>query len=201
MDIFRPDVVVVLNGGVLDNGELKQDTKNRVDRGLQIAHTFENVGHIAMVGKNAEQMRDYASSLSPALDTKIIIDNESGDTMGNAHYFKKNYLEPNNWRQLALVTADFHMPRSLWTFKRILGKEYLTVPFESDTNYDRQKMLKLRTLEIGYWAVSATLLAFVKPEQDDRREKVIRTVSSRYGGKNPLQRIIGAFDKKTDIRT
>lgn len=71
----------------------------------------------------ARAMAAYARTLGlprPA----ILTENFSRDTIGNAYFTKTSLLEPHGWRNLVIVTSDYHVLRSRYIFKKILGPRY-----------------------------------------------------------------------------
>jgi hypothetical protein len=58
----------------------------------------------------------------PALAT--FIEDESRDTIGNAYFVRRRWLEPSDWRAIRVVTTDYHIPRAAWIFNQVLGPRY-----------------------------------------------------------------------------
>ena len=52
------------------------------------------------------------------------LEEESRDTVGNAYFTMKRWLEPNEWTSIRVVTSDFHIPRTAWVFQKVLGLGY-----------------------------------------------------------------------------
>jgi hypothetical protein len=59
-----------------------------------------------------------AHGLPPAAS---FIEDESRDTIGNAWFVRRRWLEPNDWRSIRVVTTDYHIPRAAWIFRKVLG--------------------------------------------------------------------------------
>lgn len=53
--------------------------------------------------------------------TRILLDNWSVDTIGNAFYARHMLAEPLNLRNLAVVTSEFHMPRTRAIFEWVFS--------------------------------------------------------------------------------
>ena len=66
----------------------------------------------------AEAMKEYAISEGVPTDL-ILIEQESKDTLGNAYFTKVNILEPNNWKNVLVITSDFHLERTKWSYPQI----------------------------------------------------------------------------------
>lgn len=67
-----------------------------------------------------------ASSVHPDLILKEI---SSYDTVGNVFFGLTIHALPAQWRKLAVITSDFHMPRAIALFQdmlRLAAKDYAT---------------------------------------------------------------------------
>jgi hypothetical protein len=71
----------------------------------------------------AEAMAAYARAhgLPPAA---VFLEDQSRDTIGNAYFVRRHWLEPNEWRSIRVVTTDYHIPRAAWIFRKVLGPVY-----------------------------------------------------------------------------
>jgi uncharacterized SAM-binding protein YcdF (DUF218 family) len=130
----RADAIVVLGRGVRLDGSLGLIARGRVDRALElfnlcVAPRIIFSGRSALMGDDnppvaeAEAMAAYASSSGLAKQASFIED-QSRDTIGNAFFTWRHWLEPNNWRSIRVVTTDYHIPRAAWIFRKILGPSY-----------------------------------------------------------------------------
>lgn len=54
----------------------------------------------------------------------ILLEEESLDTLGNAYFTKKLFLEKNNWFHIMVVTSQFHIARTRKIFQHVLGKAF-----------------------------------------------------------------------------
>jgi uncharacterized SAM-binding protein YcdF (DUF218 family) len=54
---------------------------------------------------------------------RIQVEASSYDTIGNAYFSKLLHVDPAAWRNLAIVTSEFHMPRSRAIFEWVFGME------------------------------------------------------------------------------
>jgi hypothetical protein len=54
---------------------------------------------------------------------RIQVEASSYDTIGNAYFTKLLHVDPAGWRRLAVITSEFHMPRSRVVFEWVFGLE------------------------------------------------------------------------------
>lgn len=71
----------------------------------------------------AAAMAAYAESLGLPRRA-LAIEEESRDTIGNAYFVLRHFLEPNDWTSIRVVTSDFHIQRTAWVFQKVLGLGY-----------------------------------------------------------------------------
>lgn len=128
------DAIVVLAGGVQRDGGLSLDVRSRIERGVNLlcqgaARWLILTGRWGFLETTpprlteAEAMRRLAFRLGvPPQQT--LKEERSQDTIGNAFFTKVRYFEPRGWRRIAVVTADFHIKRSRYVFRKILGPSY-----------------------------------------------------------------------------
>ena len=68
-------------------------------------------------------MADYALKLGLPAEA-LHVEEQSRDTIGNAYFVLRDYLEPNDWTSVRVVTSDFHIQRTAWVFQKVLGLGY-----------------------------------------------------------------------------
>src|SRR5947209_12172709 len=144
---MNPDAIIVLGKGISVEGELPEIARQHVRMGASLYST--SPAPIIMSGAyglfeqrplrtEALAMREYAIELGIAGD-QIMVEEESRDTIGNA-WFTKMRIAPRNWHNLVLVTADYHMERALWIFKKIYGPMYNVRPAAVATDESAARM-------------------------------------------------------------
>ena len=130
----RADAIVVLGRGVDPDGALPRLARRRVERaaelfGWEVAPRIIFSGRCSLMTEvmpprtEAAAMADYAVSLGLP-SRAILLEEESRDTIGNAYFVLRRYLEPNDWMSIRVVTSDFHIQRSAWVFQKVLGLGY-----------------------------------------------------------------------------
>ncbi len=118
------DAIAVLGAGITAKGNLNRVAKSRMDKAIEIYRSGA-APRIIVTGKNeANAMRRYAvrKGINPA---DVIAESQAMDTIGNAFFVRKNFLERNKWNRVIVVTSVFHIPRAELIFRKVLGKPYV----------------------------------------------------------------------------
>jgi uncharacterized SAM-binding protein YcdF (DUF218 family) len=130
----RADAIVVLGRGVDPDGALPRLAKQRVERAAEL-FAWDVAPRLIFSGRcslmtdvmpprtEAAAMADYAIALGLPRRA-ILVEEESRDTIGNAYFVLRRFLEPNDWMSIRVVTSDFHIQRSAWVFQKVLGLGY-----------------------------------------------------------------------------
>ncbi len=148
------DAIIILGGGVGENGEILSSTKERLDELLKNKIFY---GLPVILSGRRGFMMDYIPPITEARAmkkylqaagwrSKIFIEEKSLDTIGNA-YFSKQIADKFGWRKILIITSDYHIKRSRWIFKKIFGAGYKLkfLPTPSGKFQERQEKEK-RTL-------------------------------------------------------
>jgi uncharacterized SAM-binding protein YcdF (DUF218 family) len=114
------DVIVVLGGTKTPGYRLP---KNRADGGIALYKKGHSPRIIVSGGEQARLISRYLEWRRIPLDS-ILVEDKSRNTVENAYFTKKWFLEPNNWKKPIIVTSEVHIPRTKYDFERILGKNY-----------------------------------------------------------------------------
>ena len=116
---IKTDAIVVLTGGslrlktgleLLQNGSAQKLFVSGVHRGVDV-----------------EQLLRLARQSPSEADCCISLGHEADDTAGNAQE-TASWMTTQNFRSLRLVTAAYHMPRSLIEFRNAMPRIELVVP-------------------------------------------------------------------------
>lgn len=131
---MQKDCILVIGSGISPEGNLTEIGKSRVQKAVELYN--KNIAkRILMSGKyshnfnyipqktEAEAMKEYAVILG-VQESHIFKEESSLDTIGNA-YFTKQFMEKMNWRNILLVTSNFHLARTEYLFKKVYGKEFI----------------------------------------------------------------------------
>lgn len=176
------DVVIVLNGGARSDGQLFDDTKQRVITGMQIAKKL-GVPRVLMAGRESKKMRDFALVQENAHGLELLVDDASRNTIENAHYTKVNFLDPNKWNSVIVVTDKFHSDRAQYTFERVLGNTYKVKMIESDAGYSKEQLQKLGEQEHFFTNLTIEKLQNISSDDDKKRQTMLeekREVTSNF---------------------
>ena len=131
---YRADALIVLGRGIDPDGSLPRLAKQRVERAAEL-FAWQTAPRIIFSGRcslmtesipavtEARAMADYARSLGLPGDA-LLVEEESRDTIGNAYFVMRRFLEPNDWSSIRVVTSDFHIQRTAWVFQKVLGLGY-----------------------------------------------------------------------------
>lgn len=119
-DARRSDAIVVLTGGAA-----------RVAEGLRLL-AADRGERLLISGVHPDTKLDAILALAPdvpaSLSGKITLDRAAADTVGNARETAR-WVQENDIESLRVVTAAYHMPRSLLELQRTLpGVELIANP-------------------------------------------------------------------------
>lgn len=92
-------------------------------------------------------MKDYSIKLGVPTE-KIITELNSRDTVGDAFFIKQNVIINRGWKNILVVTSDYHVKRASRIFKFIFGPKYniKVIGSEGFENHENQFSEK-RSLE------------------------------------------------------
>ena len=148
------DAIVVLGANITAKGNLSKVAKSRMDKALELFREGRASRIIVTGKKEALVMKKYAVSKGVSPEC-ILVENLALDTIGNAFFTRKKFLEPRNWLKIVVVTSRFHVPRTRLVFRKVLGKTYrlkfipskrVLSPNSLREKLDREKGITLATL-------------------------------------------------------
>ena len=157
------DVILVLGNGINPDGSLPPKAQRRVAKGVEMFK--KNLApRIILSGayswhlsapppvSEAQGMKDFAISLGIP-SQKILMEDHSRDTLANILFTKLQYLKPNDWHDLIVVTSYENIERAEVLCQKILGSDY-TVKMEGidslRSSEELTKAIELETLKTQY---------------------------------------------------
>lgn len=134
--IHTIDAIVILGGGVYENGNFKEDSVNRLLAGYFVYSTTGKPIILSGGSASGNLQESYTMySVLHRLNVKkedIIIESQSRDTDDNADNVIK-ICERKHYKRIALVTSAYHMPRAY----KLFGKSTLSItPVLCDSKLD-----------------------------------------------------------------
>jgi uncharacterized SAM-binding protein YcdF (DUF218 family) len=160
-------IIVVLGGGIDLQGNIPSYVYSRLGEAIKLQHELNC--KILVSGEysflydkvkppftEASKMQGYLLEKGVSVD-KIIKEEQSKDTIGNAYYSKKYVFLPQKEKKAIIITSDFQVERANYIFSKIFGPEYdfKIVGIKSELPegektaiWQRQKELLLKTREL-----------------------------------------------------
>lgn len=185
---FPADAIVVLGGGVESDGSLPRVAATRVERAVElwrrgVAPRLILSGRCGLAAPEPAVTEAAAmAALARRLDVPddaLLLEEEARDTLGNAYFVKEEFLEPNGWRTIRVVTSDFHLSRAAWVFRKILGAGY-DYSFVSAASGLSPRELILRALE--ECKLSIFLNEWLHAVQEGDEEDIERLMEREHPG-------------------
>ena len=125
--------IVVLGGGVTPEGRPTRISETRVARAVElwqagIAPRLILSGRCGL-GEAEPAVTEAAAMAAWARergvpDEALLLEDVARDTLGNAYFVREQFLAPNGWTSVRVVTSDFHLSRAAWVFRKVLGSRY-----------------------------------------------------------------------------
>lgn len=125
------DVIIVLGSALDKHGYLTELGRRRVEKAIElykkspckiIMSGHSSIDIIDAKKTEASAMEDYA--IMHGVDKNDIIKEEcSRDTIGNA-FFSKEIIDIKKWKDIIVVTSDFHIARAKYIFNKIFSGNY-----------------------------------------------------------------------------
>lgn len=191
------DAIIILAGGINNDGSLPNLPKKRVEKGVEL-YKNKVAPKLIMTGKygfwldftkeipprsEAEAMKEFALSLGvPAED--IILEQISKDTVGNAYFTKVDILEKNNWKNLVVVTSEFHIPRTKFIFDIVLGPEYKIEYTPTDDGLSEEERMNVEIKEEKTIQVLKNTILDIEPGKNEQIKNLLFTKHPGYS-ENP----------------
>lgn len=186
--------IIVLGRGIDLEGNLPANARTRVERAVSLYKelqvpvifsgrwTYRFTDPVPPITE-AAAMAKYAQSLG--LPSSVcLLEETSKDTIGNAIFTKKQYLVPNKWQSLCVVTSVDHAKRTEYIFRKVCGPEY-SYRFEAcPIGTDEDLIARSTAREERSLSVTQQLLDPVADGDDEGFDYLVKNVLFAYT-KNP----------------
>lgn len=120
----------------------------------------------------AKAAAEYAISLGVP-ENKIFLEEKSQDTIGNAFFTKINFLEPKKWENIIIVTSEFHIKRTKYLFKKILGPKYKISLIAADSHLTKEQLEEKAKDEVATQDFLKKWLGPIPDGDNDKMRKLI----------------------------
>lgn len=151
---METDVIIIL-GHESNRGKLSKIVRLRIDKGIDIyrkvkAKIIMSGGYSLKHKKDPEDseaklMKEYAIKKGVPVED-ILIEDKSRDTHGNA-YFTKQIIKTNSWKNIAIVTSDFHIIKTQYFFDFVYGRGYNFSYYKIKTDFSKRELEKINKTE------------------------------------------------------
>jgi uncharacterized SAM-binding protein YcdF (DUF218 family) len=175
---------ILLGGGISKEGNLNLKCEKRADKALSLIKNNE-VNKLILSGKcshgepfktEARAYFDYLVSKG-VVRNKLILEENSRDTIGNAVYSKKIILRMKLPKNLIILTGKNHIDRALWVFSRVFGKDYsIKGVYLNSGNF----LIISKIVELIKWAIDRFILSKLNSGDHINAEKMIKRYLFRY---------------------
>lgn len=153
----NPDVILIMAGGLDDNGDIHEWVKRRLDAAIIYYNKYPNDTTLIPLGggtyhkppyKNKEGYVIHESTACAnylvfnGVDPKHVYKEWSAyDTIASVYFALTNHIGPGNFQRVLVITSEFHMERTKllfeWIFSLGGGDHNLEFYSASDEGIDR----------------------------------------------------------------
>lgn len=185
------NAILVLGRGIYKDGSIPNSAKATIRKAVEL-YNQKSSSNIIFSGKwsykidytppitEAEAMANYAKSLGLS-EEAICIEKESVNTVFNLYNIKKQFLEPNDWYKVALVSLDPVYKRAFNDLKKMLGSKYQCDLIIAQFKFPKQKYEQIKQNEEEKLKVADQFYAKIA-DGDDKAiyDKNIEYIKKRY---------------------
>ena len=140
-------------------GQLNQESSSRIDMAIKAFYEMQ-VSYIITCGwayRNdssiaiADAMKQYAVKTWKINPNTILTERNSRDTVGDAIFTKRNIVLKREWKNILVVTSDYHVPRTRKVFNYIYGKQYSIKVIGADTDIANEKLENEKSSIVAFY--------------------------------------------------
>jgi uncharacterized SAM-binding protein YcdF (DUF218 family) len=141
---IKKDAVIVLANQMDQNGLLNSESKARANKAVEILNELD-ISNIVTCGWNyrndsdikiADAFKSYIVNSLGVNPSKVITELNSRDTVGDAYFTKINLALSLNWKNLCVVTSDYHVKRTQEIFSFIYGNDFSVEVYGASVDHD-----------------------------------------------------------------
>lgn len=128
------DAIIVLGGSFINKEKLPSWVESRLDAAIKLQHNTNmflllsrgSPHKVPCIDNNGHPIDECSIMANYMIKKKIeasriILDAWSRDTIGNAYATLTMHSIPRNFKNLLVITSDFHMPRSRAIFEKVFS--------------------------------------------------------------------------------
>ncbi len=140
--MIQKKVLIILGGGLNTDGKLNQQSRLRYDKALQLHQRYNRLICSTGFSYNEKRKLPFTEAalgkkylVAQGINSrKILLEEKSKDTLSNAFYCRKLYIDPLNIKSLTVVTSRFHVPRTRFVFDLVYPPTQYRVTFIPSPN-------------------------------------------------------------------
>ena len=152
-------VIIVLGNKIIEKVKLNDVTKARAQKAIEVFKTY-NYGEVKMLAMGWRYSKDVDISLATAIKQYLIeegIDGdmircceESKDTVGDALFSRRDYIDKRNIEEAIIVTSKSHMERCKKIFSYVYRSSRCRLKFKcaEDHSYAHEAEKEKESMEI-----------------------------------------------------
>ena len=191
---MKLDAIIILGAGLTKNLTLPREAKERLDKAIEIFYKH-HPKYLITSGKysyklkkkpkytESQLMKEYL--IKQDIPQRIILKEEhSKDTFGNAYFTKHYVVDIKKMKNIAIVTSDYHIPKSAFLFRKIFGPNYTLHFIPAKSKHNKSELRKLQTRELMVKQILERYLSHIKAGDDKALRKFLYTKHPIYKGKS-----------------
>jgi uncharacterized SAM-binding protein YcdF (DUF218 family) len=130
------------------------------------------------------------------VSNKIYLEEKSLDTISNAVFSKEIVDRHKDWKNIFLLTSDYHMKRSLWLFKKIFDKPFHVYPFPIVSKFEEAGRKKYEDFLL---TISKKIVKDIL-SNNQSITKMLRKVHPFYSHSKPAKELLKKIvDKRKEL--
>ncbi len=178
------DAVICLSNAFNEDLQLSREYMRRLDLSSQLFRLYGTeklvtlgwAYHVNSPVSLAQAAADYLRNQHKIAANDIHTDDRPKDTVGEAMYIAQDCLTLYQWRSVALVTSDWHLPRAKHIFAHIFGARCKLFWFTTDGDESLKEVEKLNRSR----RLFDTMVANISPGNIDALCAVIKQQHPLY---------------------